>query len=152
MLLSWWCPFKMKKGKWPTIQFKIMYRYLPLDSTFKVCALPLPTSYYYGRHSPHPWGIVFCSWPIEFLHSCVPPPHVCCAMNIKYFPPWEVSGGNARKLSLSCYAAKLSTQCAVRGMNLNGFPEGWVLCTYILHTCAHTYSMYCTVVRITWWS
>ena len=33
MLLSWWCPFKMKKGKWPTRQLKISidwYHFWPL--------------------------------------------------------------------------------------------------------------------------
>ena len=31
MLLSWRCPFKIKKGKWPTRHFKIIYRLIPLS-------------------------------------------------------------------------------------------------------------------------
>ena len=30
MLLSWWCPFKIKKRKWPTRHFEIIYRLIPL--------------------------------------------------------------------------------------------------------------------------
>ena len=45
MLLSWWCPFKIKKGKWPTRHFKIIYRLIPL-STPDTChwTVPLITS------------------------------------------------------------------------------------------------------------
>jgi len=32
MLLSWWCTFKMKKVKWPTRQFKIIYLLVPLST------------------------------------------------------------------------------------------------------------------------
>ena len=32
MLLSWWCPFKIEKGKWSTRHFKIIYRFIPLST------------------------------------------------------------------------------------------------------------------------
>jgi len=41
MLLSWWCPFKMKKGTWPTRQFKIIYRLVPLSTPFS-CLWTVP--------------------------------------------------------------------------------------------------------------
>jgi len=41
MLLSSWCPFKMKKGKWLSRQFKIIYQLVPL-STLVSCHWTVP--------------------------------------------------------------------------------------------------------------
>ena len=41
MLLLWWSPFKMKKGKWPTRQFQIIYPLVPL-STPVTCRWTVP--------------------------------------------------------------------------------------------------------------
>ena len=61
MVWWWWCPFKMKKGTWPTRQFKNTYRLVPL-STPVSCrwTVPLNVAINWMESSQSKTKFLFC--------------------------------------------------------------------------------------------
>ena len=76
MLLSWWCPFKIKKRKWQTRQFLITYRLVPL-STPVSCRWIVPLMRISYPHCGMQHGILI--WHNKFTYIIIRF-ILCCGM------------------------------------------------------------------------